>query len=47
VSPRLHENLSRHTDEPRSSERNLGITFAVVLALIGAVRSYRGSDTGL
>jgi hypothetical protein len=44
VSPRLHENLSRHTDEPRSSER---ITFAVVLALIGAVRSYRGSDTGL
>jgi hypothetical protein len=43
----FHEDLARHGDEPRASERNLGVTFAVVLALIGAVRLYRGNDTGL
>jgi hypothetical protein len=47
TAPHLHEDLTRHSDEPRASERNLGLTFAVVLALIGALRLYRGSDTGL
>jgi hypothetical protein len=47
TSGHLHEDLARHSDEPRSSERNLGVTFAVVLALIGAVKLYRGSDAGL
>jgi hypothetical protein len=43
----FHEDLARHGDEPRASERNLGVTFAVVLALIGAIRLYRGNETGL
>ena len=47
TSPHLHEDFGRHTEEPRSSERNLGITFAIVLALVGALRLYRGSGTGL
>jgi hypothetical protein len=42
----LHEDFSRHGDEPKASERNLGLTFAVVLALIGALRLYRGGGTG-
>jgi hypothetical protein len=47
ASPHLHEDFARHTDEPRSSERNLGITFAVVLALLGALRLYRGNGSGV
>jgi hypothetical protein len=48
MAPRnFHEDLARHGDEPRASERNLGVTFAVVLGLIGAVRLYRGNETGL
>src|SRR5262249_56049928 len=46
ASRNFHEDLARHDDEPRASERNLGVTFAVVLALIGALRLYRGSDAG-
>jgi hypothetical protein len=38
----FHEDLARHGDEPRASERNLGVTFAVVLALISALKFYRG-----
>ena len=47
TSQNLHEDYSRHADEPRGSERNLGLTFAVVLALIGALKLYRGSGSGL
>jgi hypothetical protein len=47
TSRNFHEDLARHDDEPRASERNLGVTFAVVLALIGALRLYRGNETGL
>ena len=47
TSSNFHEDLARHGDEPRASERNLGVTFAVVLGLIGAVRLYRGSETGV
>ncbi len=47
ASRNFHEDLARHGDEPRASERNLGVTFAVVLALIGAVRLYRGNETGI
>jgi hypothetical protein len=43
----LHEDYSRHGDEPRASERNLGLTFAVVLALVGALKLYRGAGAGL
>jgi hypothetical protein len=43
----LHEDFSRHGEEPKASERNLGVTFAVVLALIGALKLYRGGDAGL
>ena len=43
----FHEDLARHGEEPRASERNLGVTFAVVLALIGAVRLYRGEGAVL
>ena len=32
TSGNFHEDLARHGDEPRASERNLGVTFAVVLA---------------
>lgn len=46
-SQHLHEDLARHTDEPRSSERSLGITFAAVLALVGALKLYRGNDAAL
>ena len=38
----FHEDLARRGDEPRASERNLGVTFAVVLALIAALKFYRG-----
>ena len=38
----FHEDLARHGDEPRASERNLGVTFAVVLGLIAALRFYHG-----
>jgi hypothetical protein len=47
VSPHLHEDFARHTDELWSSERNLGVTFAVVGALVGALRLDRSRDTGL
>jgi hypothetical protein len=43
----FHEDLARHDEEPRASERNLGVTFAVVLALIGALKLYRGSEHAL
>jgi hypothetical protein len=42
VSGNFHEDLARHGDEPRASERNLGVTFAVVLALVAALKFYRG-----
>lgn len=47
VARNFHEDLARHDDEPRASERNLGVTFAVVLALVGALKLYRGSEYGL
>src|ERR1700693_6399839 len=47
ASRNFHEDLARHSDETRSSERNLGLTFAVVLAVLGALKLYRGSGTGL
>jgi Saxitoxin biosynthesis operon protein SxtJ len=47
ASGNFHEDLGRHGDEPRASERNLGITFAVVLALIGALKLYRVGEAGL
>lgn len=48
MTPRnFHEDLARHADEPRASERNLGLTFAVVLALLGVLKLYRGSGSGL
>ena len=40
----LHEDLSRQSAEERSSERGLGITFAVVFSIIGFARLYRGHD---
>jgi hypothetical protein len=43
----LHEDFLRNSDEPRSSERNLGITFAVVFALIGGIKLYDGKVSGL
>ncbi|MBV8752195.1 MAG: hypothetical protein JO328_04965 [Hyphomicrobiales bacterium] len=43
----FHEDLARHGDEPRASERNLGVTFAVVLALIAVLKFYRGQGTAL
>jgi hypothetical protein len=43
----LREDYSRQSDEPPASERNLGVTFAVVLAFVGAIKLYRGSDAGL
>jgi len=42
ASRNFHEDLARHGDEPRASERNLGVTFAVVLALVAALKFYRG-----
>jgi hypothetical protein len=47
ASANFHEDLARHGEEPRASERNLGVTFAVVLALIAALRFYRGDGTAL
>jgi len=43
----FHEDLARHGEEPRASERNLGVTFAVVLGLIGALKFYRGEGRAL
>lgn len=40
----LHEDLSRQSAEEKSSERGFGITFALVLSIISAVRFYRGSE---
>jgi len=40
----LHEDLSRESIEEKSTERGLGITFAVVFAIIGAVRLYLGLE---
>jgi MYXO-CTERM domain-containing protein len=45
TAPYLHEDFTRHTDAPRSSE--LGLTPAVALMAIGARRLRRASDTGL
>ena len=47
ASRNFHEDLARHDDEPRASERNLGVTFAVVLALIAALKLYRGDTTAV
>ena len=47
ASRNFHEDLARHGDEPRASERNLGVTFAVVLALIAALKFYRGDGAAL
>jgi hypothetical protein len=47
ASRNFHEDLARHGDEPRASERNLGVTFAVVLALVGALKFYRGDNRAL
>ena len=46
-SGRFHESFSRDEDDLRSSERSLGITFAVVCALIAAIRLYRGESVPL
>lgn len=43
-STHLHEDLSRKSAEEKSSERGLGITFAVVFSIIGIARFYRGHD---
>ena len=43
----FHEDLARHGDEPRASERNLGVTFAVVLTLIAALKFYRGDAAAI
>lgn len=43
----FHEDLARHGDEPRASERSLGVTFAVVLALVAALKFYRGNATAV
>jgi hypothetical protein len=40
----LHEDLSRQSAEDKSSERGLGITFAVILFIIGIVRLYNAHD---
>jgi len=40
----LHEDLSRQSAEKKSSERGLGVTFAVVFSIIGFARLYRGHD---
>lgn len=40
----LHEDLSRESAEEKSSERGLGITFAVVFLIIGIARWYYGHD---
>ena len=48
MKPRnFHEDLARHDDEPRASERNLGVTFAVVLGLVAALKFYRGDGAAL
>jgi hypothetical protein len=47
ASPNFHEDLTRHGEEPRAGERNLGVTFAVVLALIAALKFYRGDGAAL
>ena len=38
----LHEDLSRQSAEEKSSERGLGVTFAVVFSIIGFARLYQG-----
>lgn len=40
----LHEDLSRQSVEEISSERGLGVTFAVVFSIIGFARLYLGHD---
>jgi hypothetical protein len=47
TSRNFHEDLARHDEEPRASERNLGVTFAVVLALIAALKFYKGDGAAL
>ena len=46
-SQHLHEDFARKDDVPQSSERNLGTTFAAVLALIGAYKLVRGNGSGV
>lgn len=41
-SQQFHEDFSRDDEDVRSSDRSLGITFAVVLTLVGFVRLYHG-----
>jgi hypothetical protein len=43
TSTNLHEDLSRATDEEKSSERALGITFAVVFALVAGWLFYKAN----
>jgi hypothetical protein len=43
-SRHLHEDLSRHSADEKSSERGLGITFAVVFLLVGLGGLYSGHD---
>lgn len=46
-SKHLHENIFRQSAEEKSSERGLGVTFAVVFSIIGIARLYRGSEWGV
>lgn len=41
-SERFHEDFTRQDDDPRPSERSLGITFAAVCAIIGLIKLYYG-----
>ncbi len=37
---RFHEDFAREDDDVRSSDRNLGITFAAACAIVGSIRLY-------
>ena len=41
----LHDNFTHHTPEKKASEKSLGVVFACVLALIGAVRLYHDKSS--
>jgi hypothetical protein len=43
-SERFHEDFSRNDDDVRSSDRNLGLTFAGASALIALIRLYDGKS---
>jgi hypothetical protein len=42
----LHEDYSRQADDTVASERNLGVTFAAVFAILAALSFYRGGGYG-